>query len=331
MRTIARKGFWFSVSLLFLGVSCFAPGINEASAASEKIRLSMGGASTGTWIYMFCAAMTDHWKRYIPNMDVTLLATAGTTANYIPLSKGELDLAGASTAADYYATNGMYFTKNKISNFCSMMPATKSFYHAFTYADSPIKTWADLDGKKVHIGARASPTSINSEEICKALGIKPKFIYSTPAEATDMVKDRRVEAMIYGVGAPWSAILDIATNQKIRFIPMTREQQKKVYDYRPYLVPDLIPAKTYSFQQEDLPLVSGFQTVNVRPGLAEEIVYQLTKTAWSHWDEIVRALAAAKWVKPADISKMIAPIHPGAVKYYREIGVQIPEKWILKK
>ena len=331
LKKMVRKVFWLSVSLLFLGVSFFPAGISEVSAAPEKIRLSMGGASTGTWIYMFCAALADNWKRYIPNLDVTLMATAGTTANYIPLSKGEIDLGGGSTAGDFYAMNGMYFTKNKILNFCSMMPATKSFYHAFTYADSPIKTWADLDGKRVHIGARASPTSINSEEICKALGIKPKFIYSTPAEAVDMVKDRRVDAMIYGVGAPWSAILDIATHQKIRFISMTREEQKKVNDYRPYLAPDQIPAKTYSFQQEDLPLVSGIQTVNVRPGLAEEIVYQLTKTAWGHWDEIVRGLAAAKWVKPADMSKMIAPIHPGAVKYYREIGIQIPEKLIWKK
>ncbi len=57
----------------------------------------------------------------------------------------------------------------------------------------------------------------------------------------------------------------------------------------------------------------------------------LTKTAWDHWDEIVKAQAPAKWAKPKDMLSMIAPIHPAAVKYYREIGIQIPDHLIWRK
>ncbi len=303
----------------------------EAVAAPEKIRLSMGGASTGTWIYMFCAALSDTWKRYIPDLDITVLATAGTTANYLPMSRGEIDLAGASTSGDWYAMHGLYFTKEKITNFCSMMPATKGFNQAFTYADSPIKVWKDMDGKRIHIGARASPTSIIQEEVCKIIGIKPKYVYSTPQEAVDMVKDRRVDGMIYGVGAPWSALMDIATAVKVKFIPMTPEEQKKVYAAYPYQVPDVIPAKTYTFQNEDVPTTMGFQTINVRPGLSDDLVYKLVKVIWDHRDDVVKATPAAKWVKPQDMAYMVAPIHPGAVKYYREIGIQIPDQLVWKK
>lgn len=102
--------------------------------------------------------------------------------------------------------NGMYFTKNKLVNFCSLIPASKAFNQVFTYVDSPIKTLKDLDGKRVALGARASPTSVVNEEIFKVLGIKTNYVYSTPGEATDMVKDHRVDAMAYGVGAPWSTI-----------------------------------------------------------------------------------------------------------------------------
>jgi len=332
-RKLIKKSFCgFSVLLMLLSLFFFSESLStEAAAAPEKVRLSMGGASTGTWIYMFCALLAETWKRYIPDLDITVLATAGTTANYIPMDKGELDLAGASTSGDFYALNGLYFTKNKLTNFCSLLPATKGFNQAFTYADSPIKGWKDLDGKRVCVGARGSPTSIIQEEIFRVLGIKPKLIFSTPQEAVEIMKDRRADAMVYGVGAPWGAVMDIATAQKIKFIPMTSEEQKKVHEAYPYQVPDIIPAKTYAFLSEDVPTTMGFQTINVRPGLSEDLVYRLVKVIWEHWPEVVKASPPARWVKPGDMIHMVAPLHPGAAKYYREVGIQIPDRLVWKK
>jgi hypothetical protein len=280
---------------------------------------------------MFSATVADVWKRNIPGLDITVLATAGSTANYIPLDKGEMDIASGATSGDYFAMNGMYFTKTKLTNFCSLLPATKNFCHFFTYAESPIKSWKDLEGKKVHIGARASGTSISSEMICKALGIKAQFVYSTPADAIDMVKDNRVDAMVYAVGAPWSSIMDIATTRKLKLISMTPQEQKLVNALTPYQVPDTIPAKTYAFQTEDNHTVAGLQSVNVRSGMPDDLAYLLTKTAWQHWDEIVKSLAACKWVKAQDMANMIVPVHPGAARYYKEIGVKIPDRLIWKK
>jgi TRAP transporter TAXI family solute receptor len=312
-------------TLLFV----FPPG--GKAAAPEKIRLSMGTAPTGTWIYMFGAILSESWKKYLPNLDITVMATPGSTANYIPMDKGELDLAGATNAGDFYAMNAMYFAKDKLSNFSSILPATKGFNHAFTYADSPIKVWKDLEGKLVNISTRAMPTSILAEETCRTLGIKPRFIFSTPAEAVDMVKDRRVDAMILNVGAPYSGIMDIATTQKIRFLPMTLEEQKKVHSALPYAPPAVLPAKTYAFQTESVPTTAWYQSINARPGLPDDLVYKMVKVIWEHWDEVVKASPAAKWVTSGDIIHMIAPIHPGAAKYYREVGVQIPDHKIWKK
>lgn len=328
------RGIWFGILLIF-GLGIAAPVMSGrvavAATAPEKVRLSMGGASTTTWIYSFSAIMIDVWKRYLPDVDITLMATAGSTANYIPMDKGEMDLGGATNYSDYWAMNGMYFAKTKIVNFASLIPASKAFNQVFTYIDSPIKTLKDLDGKRVALGARASPTSMVNEEIFKVLGIKPNYVYSTPGEAIDMVKDRRVDAMAYGVGAPWSAIMDIVTTRPIRFIPTTPEEQKKINGALPYMVADTIPAKTYSFQNEDYHTTMGLQTINVRSGLPDELTYRLAKTAWEHWDEVVKATSAAKWVKAQDMVHMIAPIHPGAAKYYREIGIQIPDRLIWKK
>jgi TRAP transporter TAXI family solute receptor len=331
-KRMLKKLVWVSILVVGLVIGLAGLQVDEVKAAPEKVRLSMGGSNTGTWIYMFCAVMIDVWKRYVPETDITLMATGGSTANYLPISKGDMDLAGAATFGDYWAINGMYFAKgSKITNFCSLIPASKAFSHFFTYADSPIKTLKDMDGKRIHLGARASPTSIMNEEIFKILGIKPNYVYSTPSEAVSMVKDRRVDGMAYSVGAPWSVVMDIATDRPIKFISLKLDEQKKVEDSVPYLVADTIPAKTYSFQNEDFHTVQGLQNIIVKPDLPEDLAYKMTKAAWEHWDEVVKATSAAKWVKAKDIVSMVAPVHPGAARYYKEIGIQIPEKLIWKR
>jgi TRAP transporter TAXI family solute receptor len=328
-----KKGFAIGslviVSFFFL---CLPMGVDRAEAAPDKVRLSIGGASSGTWIYMFCATLSEVWKRYVPDVDVTVLATAGTTANYIPMSEGKLDLAGATTPGDYWAMHGMYFARGKkITNFCSMLPATIGLTQFFTYADSPIKSYKDLNGKTLQVGARASPTSGISEEICKALGVKPKFIFSTPSEAIEMVKDRRVDAMMYNVGAPWGGLMDAGSARQLKLISMTDAELKSVLKGTPWGFGATIPAKTYPWQTKDIRTFAFLQTVNARPGLAVDIVYKLTKAAWEHWDEVVKAAKAAQWVKPENILNMVAPVHPGAAKYYEEKGIKIPERLIWKK
>ena len=303
----------------------------EAIAAPEKVQIKFGGSNTGTLVYMICGVLVDVWTKNIPDLGMTLMATPGSTANHLPIERGELDIGASATSADYWAMNGMHFTKTKVTNFCTLIPITMAYQQVITYADSPMKSWKDLDAKRVALGARASPASITSEEIFQGLKIKPKSILSSPTEAADMMKDKRADAFAYGVGAPYSLFMDIAAATPIKLVPMAPDEQEPVVKAVPHMFPVVMPAKTYSFQNEGYPTMAAYPSLIVRPSLSEEIVYKLTKVAWEHWDEVVKAAPAAKWVSPKDIVNMVAPIHPGGVKYYREIGINIPDRLIWKK
>ncbi len=331
-RQKGKRGVWV-VSLFLLALFLVAPMLsgNEAIAGTERTRLVMGGANTGTWIYMFCAVMTDLWKRYIPELDITLMATAGSTSNYAPMERGEMLLAGGSTHGDYWALNGMYFAKTKHTKVYSLLPAAKAPTHFVTFVNSPIKTLKDMEGKKIALGARASPGSLLGEEIFKVLGIKPSYVYSTPNEAGDMLKDRRIDGMVYTVGAPYSIFMDVATAQPIRFVDMSPEEQKKSTDALVYLAKYDLPAKTYAFQNEDNHIVTAYSDIIVSPSLPDELAYRLTKVAWERWDEVTRGIAGAKTVTARDIVNMYPPVHPGAAKYYKEVGIQLPDRLIVKK
>ena len=305
--------------------------VPEVTAAGDRIHLIMGGSNVGTSVYMFSAIMVDIWKKKIPDLDITLSATAGSVANYLPLSKGELDLATGAVEEDYRNLQGMNFSKTKITNFCILFPISVVFHQLITYADSPIKSWKDLDGKSVCVGARASPSSVSYERMFNILGIKPKLVFSTPTEAADMIKDRRADAMGYGTGVPFSVFIDISHAVPIRMVPMKSEEQKKILQESPWVSPGSMPAKTYSFQNEDCPTVIIYSDVIVNPALSEELVYKLTKVAWESWGEIEKVYPAVKGVSPKDILSSVAPIHPGGLKYYREVGVNIPDRLIWKK
>jgi hypothetical protein len=259
------------------------------------------------------------------------MATAGSGANLLPLDKGDFDIATSNTPGDWWAMKGMYLTPTKLSNFCSLFPVSIAFHHVLTYADSAFKSWKDLDGKRVALGARASSGSIAMEENFKVLNIKSKFVFSLPTEAGDMMKDRRLDAFAYGVGAPYSVFVDVSRSVPVKLIPLELEEQREVAKTVPYLFPLTIPGKAYSFQNEDCPTVGAYSNIVVSAALSEELAYKLTKVAWENWNEILKVFPGVKGVSQKDAVNMVAPLHPGAVKYYREVGVNIPDRLIWKK
>ncbi len=89
---------------------------NESVTAAERTRVFIGGSSTGTGISMFSATLVDVWKRYIPDFNITVIPTPGTTAKYIPIDKGEMDPEGAASFGDYWAIHETYFSCRQAEN-----------------------------------------------------------------------------------------------------------------------------------------------------------------------------------------------------------------------
>ncbi len=146
-----------------------------------------------------------------------------------------------------------------------------------------------------------------------------------------MLKDKRVDGMVYNVGTPWSLFMDVATVRPIKLLNVKPEEQKKTTEALPYLASYVLPAKTYTFQAEDNQTVTSHSNLIVKASLSDEVAYKLTKVAWEHWPEVVKAISGAGSVAARDIVDMVAPIHPGAAKYYKEIGIQLPDRLIVKK
>ncbi|MBI3525226.1 MAG: TAXI family TRAP transporter solute-binding subunit, partial [Betaproteobacteria bacterium] len=191
-------------------------------------------------------------------------------------------------------------------------------------ADSGIKTLADLKGKRVAVGAPKSGTEINARAILKGAGLTYKDLgkveYLPFGESVELMKNRQIDATLISAGLGVSAIRDLATSVKMVVVPVPAEVVARIND--PAYIAGVIPANTYEGQTVSVPTVAIENFLVTHEGVPTDTVYKMTKSMYENLDQMVAAHAAAKAIKREEGPKhMPLPLHPGAEKYYREVGL----------
>jgi TRAP transporter TAXI family solute receptor len=134
------------------------------------------------------------------------------------------------------------------------------------------------------------------------------------------MKNRQLDATLQSAGLGVSSIRDLANSIAIAIVPIPAELVRKIDD--PAYAPAVIPAGTYQGQSEDVPTVAIGNFLITRDGLADELVYRMTKSTFENLDALVAAHVAAKAIKLENaLTGMPIPVHPGAARFYREKGV----------
>ena len=309
-----KIGLIGAVLLFSMAVCVFATG------QSEQIRMATGG-STGTY-YAFGSAvgqiMTDKTK--IP---VTVQSTGASKANIQLIEAGEIELALVQNDVMDYAWKGVdLFNGEKIQSFNAMAAIYAEVCQVVAHPS--IKSIGDLKGKNVSVGDAGSGTEFNARQILEAYGITFNDIgrqnLSFGASA-DALKDGKIDAFFCVAGAPTPAIIDLATTRDVVVLDVDDAHAKQLIQKYPFFTQYSIPAGSYRGQSAPAKTVAVKATFIVSSKLSENTVYQLTKVIFGNKAEITAAHA-----KGAEISTTYAiegistPFHPGAIKYYKEIG-----------
>ena len=141
-----------------------------------------------------------------------------------------------------------------------------------------------------------------------------------------MVKDGRADAAILCTGVPYASVLELASAIPLRMIPFTEEEMKKCLEAGPYAFDGEILQEEYEFVSEPVRTLTTIQNILISPNVSEDVAYRLTKAIVETWDEVVKTVPAAGKVSPLeDFDKSVLPLHPGAIKYYEEQGLTIPD------
>jgi len=306
-------------------------------------RILMGSAVSQTSsMYPMYAKWAELADRAMPNVSVTLILPGGCLANISALYDHEIDIGAIAPCPYYEAINGLGSKwggdpqPNIIRCLFCTSHATKTFS---VRADSDIWNVSDLKGKNVYFGYAGSSTREKGLNAFDALGMTAGVDYEEMVgslqDGVTAFKDRRIDAYLKTVGGHNvdATHIDIMATTPIRFIGFTEEQAEKIKTKYPQVPIEHVPAGWYDAlpEHEALILLSGFNTAGVRDDFPEELAYQCTKSIAENYDELVAVYGSCEVVDPLNSPNILAPgvyLHPGAIRYYREAGVEIPESVI---
>lgn len=335
MKSLRRIAIWLGLMLIVLAAGCAAPAPGKPGEAK---RLLMGSFTMGSSHYLYAVAAAKVINKNVPGLEVTVSETGGTVENVDRMAKGDFHMG------TFGPTTGYQFLKALAPYEARPRPDLRTLW-IYTVAgriwvvreDSGIKSLSELDGKDFGPGPRGSATEAEALQIHEALGIKPKLYRGGGEELSAATKDRRIVG--YGHSVSWlrldAPMLDLRTFTPIRILSFSPEEVKKVkekYPYFPFVTSK--PGQYYAGAPEITTLVSYVGVATMKDLLTEEEAYRITKAM--HQDKVEQVTVLPD-LKDYDIAKWTLeslglydywPIHKGAIKYYREIGLQVADKHI---
>ena len=320
--------------LIALGLALAMLTISFGALADEYLVFSTGG-TTGTY-YAFGGEIAALLTSKIDGLEVTAQASGGSKANILAITQGEAELGWTQNDVMSYAYQGTDdFGGQKVETFAAIGAIYPEVVHLVVAKDSGITKVEDLKGKNVGVGAVGSGVYFNAIQILEIAGLTLSDItphYLSFAESAESFQNRQVEAFFVVSAFPNASIVDVALKRPITLLTFEGEQMEALQSKYSYYVTDVIPAGTYEGVDADVAVPAITAVLVASNELDEELVYQITKVLFENKDELTNAKksyisteSAVKGV-PTSESDALAGVtggtfHPGAVKYYKEIGI----------
>jgi TRAP transporter TAXI family solute receptor len=307
-----------------LGVAIFFLLVAVASVqAADNLVLATGGTA-GTY-YPFGGAMAKIWNSKIKDMNVTAQTSGASGENVRLINKKEVELALVQSDTLDFAFNAKEAFKEPLKGMSVIATLYPEIIQVVVAAGGPVKSFADLKGKKVGVGAPGSGTEANFRQLMDAYGMKKEDVnaqYLSFSESAEAFKDKHIEAFIVTAGIPNAGIMDVSTQNEIRILNIPADVAAKLTQKYPFLAAVKVPANTYKGQTADVATVAVNAVLIAGNQLKPEMVYNLTKALFENQAELASAHAKGKELNPKyAVQGVSIPFHPGAVKYYKEKGL----------
>lgn len=330
------------LKLALVGVAACA--ISGTALAAEVIK--MATIAPGTSAYLTQSTMASIVNQSQDEYEIQVDATGAATKHILDMAEGKLDMVMTSPVVYSLMKNGkaMYKKMSKAPKLSENVRLVYWFpygaYHVLTYADDGMKSLKDIKGKKVFLGPpgggawNAANQWVEAQTGYKA-GEDYENFKASWSSAFQAFQDKQVDVYINGGIAPFPQVEQLAATNELTILgPNKAEIDAQSEDQlkptkRPGRSLDVIRAGVYGdgvSNTEDVYTLGAVVGVAVRSDLDDEAVYQITKTFWQGAEKM---RADAPWLERVTLDYAVQnggiALHPGAQRYYEEIGLEIPE------
>lgn len=303
--------------------------LSTTASAREFVTIGTGGV-TGVYYPTggaICRLVNKGRKEH--GIHCAVESTGGSVYNINTIRAGELDMGVAQSDWQYHAYNGT--SKFKDAGPFKELRAVFSIHpEPFTVvarADSGIKNFQDLKGKRVNIGNPGSGQRGTMEVVMEAMGwTKDDLKLASELKASEQSKalcDNKIDAMVYTVGHPSGSIKEATTSCDSVIVNVTGPEIDKLVSENDYYRTATIPGGMYRGTDADATTFGVGATFVTSTNTSEEVVYTVVKAVFENFDDFKKLHPAFKHLKKEEMIKdgLSAPLHPGAEKYYKEAGL----------
>ena len=304
----------------------------DASVAKDK-RISIATAGTAGALYPMGVTMAETINRHVPGIKASAEASGASLENIRNLGQGNVDWAISQNEVAFMAYNGQDKYKGKeVKSLRSLFGTLLSWAQIFTAADSPINSIKDFKGKRIGVGAPGSGGERVAQKVLSYYGLTYKDVkaeFMSNPEMVSALKDGTLDAFIITHPLKSAALLDLTTSFKVKMIPVA---DNGFYEKYSFFTKREVPAGVYRNVDKPVPTPTSriVMYTSTKAGLSSDQVYALLKGIWENSDEWVNSHPAVKkYTTLKDALKGLSiPLHPGAVKFYKEQGLNVPQALI---
>jgi TRAP transporter TAXI family solute receptor len=312
------------ISAILIALLPFGAAVMADEAASS-CSIMIGTASPGGPYYVYGQEIARVLSRVL-GIEANAQVTQGPVQNIVLLEKREAMLGYITTGVGLQAWNGADWAKG--TKYRSMRVIFPMYDTAFQFAVPKrlaIKSLTDFAGLRIGVGPRAGTGGTYVPEIFKILEIPAIVRFGSIAQQVGQIANGELDGIAFGTGFPIPALSDLTGAQAMEFVQPSAEDVVMIRKQMPEISPSLVPAGTYPSQVRDYQTIGLYNFAVAHQDVPDDLIYKIVKAVFENREELIKAQSLASETIPANIGRnTFLPLHPGAIRYYREVGVAIP-------
>ncbi len=323
-----KKGLIFSMAILF-GFVMFMGTAPTQAADQTFVTIGTGGVTGVYYPTGGAICRLVNKTRKVHGIRCSVESTGGSVYNLNMIAAGELDMGVAQSDWQYHAYNGTskFEKKGPNKDLRAVFSVHPEPFTVVARAGSGIKDFKDLKGKRVNIGNPGSGQRGTMEVVMGALGwTKDDFKLASELKSAEQSKalcDNKIDAMVFTVGHPSGSIKEASTSCDSVLVNVTGPEIDKLVADNAYYRMAAIPGGMYRGTDGETNTFGVGATFVTSSKVSEDVIYNVVKAVFENFDQFKKLHPSFSVLKKEEMIKdgLSAPLHKGAVKYYKEAGL----------
>ena len=313
-----------TLAALIVALTAFCGG----TAQAEPLKLTFSTGSVGGGFFAVGSGIAGFASQKIPGISITAISAAGVVESINRLEQGKADFAMLNTQDPPLAWEGKAPYKKQYRNMRGMGILYMQAAQPYTLKSSGIRTFKDLKGKTLSVGAPGGTMHLDFFRWVEANGLDPKkdfgkVLFLPASEAMEAVKTGQVDVAVELSSIPSPQISELSILRPVHileFLPGARADMMQKY---PQYLPTTIEKGAYNGIDQPIETVGTGAMFACRADLPDDLVYEIVKTVYSQEgvDYLGNVIALKSMSPNLAVSYKPIPLHPGAERYFREIGL----------